>query len=319
MLTAQEITSEIARLQDRLRIARNGLTNLNRNLQSNQAIIARYTEEVATIPGQVLTLQAQLTSVLPPASVGAIVGNAAAARDDRANSNLPPTGQQILTPTGRIESAGNGSGTNAVVTPTTESNPTAGTDAELRTTAGTDAELRTTAETQAIINNTRGQLVVAEDGSVSTLRRNPETGDLYDPGPNAAPVAGPGAGSSEDVGGTNPIKAVSPFPQYRARTQSYVFQANEVTSVFRQGRFEQVLKGTGYWQFTDSNTTQTNAQQRKETATTSFDGIPAGGSKVDIRKPTVGDLPVKQQAAIAAGTDPNTVNDQGMAFGGGGL
>jgi hypothetical protein len=30
-------------------------------------------------------------------------------------------------------------------------------------------------------------------------------------------------------------------------------------------------------------------------------------------------LPMKQQAAIAAGTDPNTVNDQGMAFGGGGL
>ena len=30
-------------------------------------------------------------------------------------------------------------------------------------------------------------------------------------------------------------------------------------------------------------------------------------------------LPAKQQAAIAAGTDPNTVNDSGMAFGGGGL
>jgi hypothetical protein len=27
----------------------------------------------------------------------------------------------------------------------------------------------------------------------------------------------------------------------------------------------------------------------------------------------------KQQAAIVAGTDPNTVNDSGMAFGGGGL
>lgn len=31
------------------------------------------------------------------------------------------------------------------------------------------------------------------------------------------------------------------------------------------------------------------------------------------------DLSRQQQAAIAAGTDPNTVNDQGMAFGGGGL
>jgi hypothetical protein len=33
----------------------------------------------------------------------------------------------------------------------------------------------------------------------------------------------------------------------------------------------------------------------------------------------VRDLSMKQQAAIAAGTDPNAVNDQGMAFGGGGL
>ena len=33
----------------------------------------------------------------------------------------------------------------------------------------------------------------------------------------------------------------------------------------------------------------------------------------------VKDLSIQQQAAIAAGTDPNAVNDQGMAFGGGGL
>ena len=33
----------------------------------------------------------------------------------------------------------------------------------------------------------------------------------------------------------------------------------------------------------------------------------------------VADLPMQQQAAIATGTDPNAVNDQGMAFGGGGL
>jgi hypothetical protein len=33
----------------------------------------------------------------------------------------------------------------------------------------------------------------------------------------------------------------------------------------------------------------------------------------------VADLPMQQQAAIAAGTDPNAVTDSGMAFGGGGL
>lgn len=307
--TAQEITSEIARLQDRLRIARNGLTSLNRNLQSNQAIIARYTNEVATIPGQVLALQAQLKSVLPPASAGDIAGNGARARDDRANSNLPPTGQQIQTPTGRINPAGAGSGTNAVVTPTTESNPT----------AGTDAELRTTAETQAITNNTSGQLVLAEDGSVSTLRRNPDTGELYDPGPNAAPVGGPGAGSSEDVGGTVPTRTVSPSPQYQARNQSYVYQAIQVVSSFKQGKFEQSLKGILYTQQT-ANTTQTNAQQR-ETTTTPVAVTTTSTTKTNTTRPptTIGDLPVKQQAAIATGTDPNTVNDQGMAFGGGGL
>jgi hypothetical protein len=34
---------------------------------------------------------------------------------------------------------------------------------------------------------------------------------------------------------------------------------------------------------------------------------------------TVANLPMREQAAIAAGTDPNAVNDQGMAFGVGGL
>ena len=270
--TAQEITSEIARLQDRLRIARNGLASLNRNLQSNQAIIARYTNEVATIPGQVLALQAQLKSVLPPASAGDIAGNGARARDDRANSNLPPTGQQIQTPTGRIKPADEGSGTNAVVTPTTESNPT----------TGADAELRTTAETQAITNNTSGQLVVAEDGSVSTLRRNPEDGSLYDPGPNAAPVAGPGAGSSEDLGGTVPTRAVSPSPQYQARNQSYVYQAIQVVSSFKQGKFEQSLKGILYTQQT-ANTTQTNAQQREIVNTTPV--TTASTTKTKITRP----------------------------------
>jgi hypothetical protein len=38
-----------------------------------------------------------------------------------------------------------------------------------------------------------------------------------------------------------------------------------------------------------------------------------------VATPTkVKDLPVQQQAAIAAGTDPNAVNPDGMAFGGGG-
>jgi hypothetical protein len=134
-----------------------------------------------------------LTGGFAVASSGDIVGNAAAARDDNANANLPPTGQQVITPTGRITPAGAGAGTNANPTPTTESNPT----------EGTNAPVRTAEQTQAIntaINNS-GLPVVNEDGTVSNLRRNPETGDLYDPGPNYAPVAGPGAAAGNEDSG----------------------------------------------------------------------------------------------------------------------
>jgi hypothetical protein len=43
------------------------------------------------------------------------------------------------------------------------------------------------------------------------------------------------------------------------------------------------------------------------------------GQGAQPKKPTVGQMPMQQQAAIAAGTDPNAVSPQGMAFGGGGL
>jgi hypothetical protein len=42
-------------------------------------------------------------------------------------------------------------------------------------------------------------------------------------------------------------------------------------------------------------------------------------SPARVSTPTVADLPMREQAAIAAGTDPNAVTDSGMAFGGGGL
>ena len=305
--TAQEITSEIARLQDRLRIARNGLVNLNRNLQSNQAIIARYTEEVATIPGQVLALQARLASVQPTSSAGVIVGNANLARDEGANATRPPVGQEVLTPAGRIAPAGSGpdgvgqiAGTNAVETPTQQNNPT----------VGTDPTVRTIAETQAVSTNSNSAI----QESVFDPRQE-ITESVFNP---AAPIGGPGAGSSEDIGGTVPVRATSPSPQYQARNQSYVYQAVQVISSFKQGKFEQTLKGILYTQQT-ANTTQTNAQQREP-----VNIAPAIVKTNQTRPPTtqpqkIGQLPMKQQAAIAAGTDPNTVNDQGMAFGGGGL
>ena len=155
MATAQEITSEIARLQDRLRIARNGLSSLDRNLQSNRAIIARYTEEVAAIPGQILALQVQLRSVLAPVSAGAIAGNANLAREENANPSLPTQPPQVITLDGRIKPAGSGpdgvgqiSGTNAEPTPTQQNTPT----------VGTNDAVRPISQTQAI-NNQDGQLI----------------------------------------------------------------------------------------------------------------------------------------------------------------
>jgi hypothetical protein len=44
-----------------------------------------------------------------------------------------------------------------------------------------------------------------------------------------------------------------------------------------------------------------------------------GGKPVKAEPPRTTATVDKQQAAIAAGTDPNAINDQGMAFGGGGL
>ena len=48
--TLQDLQAEVARLQARYRVAQNGLATLNRNLQSNRAIIERYTLEVSSIP-----------------------------------------------------------------------------------------------------------------------------------------------------------------------------------------------------------------------------------------------------------------------------
>jgi hypothetical protein len=64
--TKAQIQTQISRLEDRLRIASNGLVRLNPNVQGNQVIIARYKNEVATIPGEISALKAQLTPVSKP-------------------------------------------------------------------------------------------------------------------------------------------------------------------------------------------------------------------------------------------------------------
>ena len=61
-------------------------------------------------------------------------------------------------------------------------------------------------------------------------------------------------------------------------------------------------------------------QIQQQTASQAAGDQTRNGAPIKSSPPVkVGDLSMREQAAIAAGTDPNTVNDQGMAFGGGGL
>ena len=81
--------------------------------------------------------------------------------------------------------------------------------------AGTNPPVKTLLQTQAINGvNAQGQAVGfgirAEDGTLSTLRRNSETGELYDPGgiPSGSATIDPGAGKNDDSGA--PAAAVRP-------------------------------------------------------------------------------------------------------------
>lgn len=164
MATVTELQAEVARLQATYRIAQNGLATLNRNLQSNQAILARYTREVSTIPGQVASLEAQINAIQKTSGTTA----SQAAGDDAPKGPNKPAPAKVNS-NGRIVTPP------ATTTPSNADKPDTG-----AASTGTDAPVRTIEQTQAF--NTSGQAVVAEDGTVSNLKRNPETGELYDPG-----------------------------------------------------------------------------------------------------------------------------------------
>ncbi len=155
MATVAELQSQVRLLQDRLRIAQNGLARLNRSLQSNQAIIARYEQEVATIPGEIRSIESQIAAIQKPPSQSA--ARAAQSAAPQGPNKAPPQTLEAETP------------------------PAGNTD------TGTNASVRTTEQTQAtngydISGNATGLNVRGEDGTLSNLRQNPETGELYDPG-----------------------------------------------------------------------------------------------------------------------------------------
>lgn len=173
MATAAQLQAEIARLQERYRIAQNGLANLNRNLQSNQAILARYTSEVSSIPGQIASLESQISAIQPPPAVTA---SSAASDDAPRGANAPARAR--VNNNGRIVAPPDTTTASNAQTPVTSD---AGGD------SGTNGPVRTTEQTQATNGydangNAVGLNVRAEDGELSSLRRNPETGELYNPG-----------------------------------------------------------------------------------------------------------------------------------------
>ena len=181
--TLQDLQAEVARLQARYRVAQNGLATLNRNLQSNRAIIERYTLEVSSIPNQVASLEAQINAIQKTSGTTA----SQAASDDASkgpNKSAPAT----VNSNGRIVTPP------ATTTPSNADKPDTGAES-----TGTDAPVRTIEQTQSF--NTSGQAVISEDGTVSNLRKNPETGELYDPGgpiePKATLEAGVGAPSDD--------------------------------------------------------------------------------------------------------------------------
>lgn len=184
MATAAEIQQQIDSLQNRYRIAQNGLATLNKNLQSNQAIIARYTAEVSTIPGQVQALEAQLNTIQPTpgASAGQTVND-----DATNNPNKPPP--LTAGPTGRITTPP------AVTTPTNATQPDVGVAS-----TGVDQPTKTFDTTQATYEGTSGQTMpvppVATSGG-SSFNPNSDPNTNIGSESTGAPITPTTAGNGE--------------------------------------------------------------------------------------------------------------------------
>jgi len=178
------------------------VARIRTKIEQQQAIITKFEGQLASDPGNfniqrsidsarnyLNELQQELNIFLieynnfaaqQVASSGAVVGNANQARDNNANAARPIQESEVLNPDKRIVLAGDGSGTNAQLTPTTERNPT----------TGIDANLRPISQTQAI-NNQSNRATAGAGAGQSTANfaaRDPRRTDL----------GGPGAGSRGD-------------------------------------------------------------------------------------------------------------------------
>jgi hypothetical protein len=116
-----------------------------------------------------------------------------------AKQNQPPT----QTAAADVANSDAGATQNPAPPPTAAGRLTT-TDAEklaAKTESGTNPPVKTLTETQSV-NNTSGLPVYAEDGSLATSRRNPETGELYTPLSEGRPGGEPGVGAQGEDGAT---------------------------------------------------------------------------------------------------------------------
>jgi hypothetical protein len=163
----KQTQANIAR--DEAALAQNpGSTRLQQQVTSSQAYLANLQQELNIYLVEFNNFAAQ-----PVASSGAVVGNANQARDENASATRPIQGSEVLDPDGRIGPAGQGSGTNAQPTPTTENNPT----------TGTNANVRPLTQTQAI--NNLSNRAGAGQSTADFAARDPRRTDLGGPGAGA--------------------------------------------------------------------------------------------------------------------------------------
>ena len=159
-------------------------------LQRQRLLAERDTLSAAALAGdqtalaRIANINAQLRMVTESidalsrstASSGNLVRDDQLATAPKASTQAPNSPQQVLQPDGRIATVPD---TTSGTTATPPVDTTAGTANVDR---GLAAPVRPLAQTQATGPYTQGINIRAEDGTLSTLRRNPETGELYDPG-----------------------------------------------------------------------------------------------------------------------------------------
>ena len=172
-----------------------------RLVAEREALGARYQSgELGLLPQiqdlgtRIAALVTQIESLLSRDSSGDVVRDDQAARADRANPSDPPGGVLVLQ-NGRV---------------TLPPDTTTGSNAQQFSLAGsrdsgTDSNLRPLTVTQAITTNTQGIPIRAEDGTLSNLRRNPESGDLYAPLSSGVGAGGDDAGSQRLISSLNAI------------------------------------------------------------------------------------------------------------------